>query len=315
MHAFVLAYLCAGLSISFFFGVPSEFVPVRYALYVAQGFGLAAVVLCGLCALISGEPFAALRRMWLAAPRHLPSILLVASLTLHLGVFTALKTQMPDITPFFADVHLASLDEWIHGSAPWEHTTGILPASFTTIAMAVYYGVWGLLLPGGVLACLFLPQLRAVRSQYLWTHLLMWPVLGNVVAGVALSAGPIYYAQVTGDHVRFAGLAAFLEQALPSFAKEGVQILWRAHVSGEIVPAAGISAFPSLHLANATLIVLLVWRFGLWVRVTALLFCAAILFLSVHLGWHYAVDGYFSIAATVALWHLIGVVRGKTIAK
>jgi hypothetical protein len=39
---------------------------------------------------------------------------------------------------------------------------------------------------------------------------------------------------------------------------------------------------------------------------TAAGFCAVILFGSVHLGWHYAVDGYFSIIATVAIWKIVG---------
>ena len=34
------------------------------------------------------------------------------------------------------------------------------------------------------------------------------------------------------------------------------------------------------------------------------LFCALILFLSVYLGWHYAVDGYFSILALTGIWQL-----------
>jgi hypothetical protein len=38
----------------------------------------------------------------------------------------------------------------------------------------------------------------------------------------------------------------------------------------------------------------------------ALLLLAIILAGSVQLGWHYALDGYFSIAATAGIWKAVG---------
>ena len=56
--------------------------------------------------------------------------------------------------------------------------------------------------------------------------------------------------------------------------------------------------------------VLLARRAHRWLMVAAIAFCAVVLFGSVHLGWHYAVDGYFSIAATVVIWKIVGYVLG-----
>jgi hypothetical protein len=139
--------------------------------------------------------------------------------------------------------------------------------------------------------------------QYLWTYVLAWPLLGNVVAGAVMSAGPVYYGLVTGD-ARFAGLLDYLGHY--SLAQQWRADLWHSYVTGTAGFGTGISAFPSLHLANATLLVLLASRVHRALMWTAVAFCGVILFGSVHLGWHYAVDGYFSIIATVAIWKAVG---------
>jgi hypothetical protein len=212
--------------------------------------------------------------------------------------------MLPDLQPFYADRALADLDLALHGVDPWRLTTALLPAAATPIACNLYFGVWGLLMPGCLLACVFLPQLRSIRAQYLWSHLLVWPLLGNVVAGMFMSAGPVYYGFVTGDPERFDGLVRYLAH-FPTLA-EGTAFLWHTYVSGQVTPAGGISAFPSLHLANATLFLLLANHIGPVVRWVAMAFLAVVLFMSVHLGWHYAIDGYFSIAATLLLWWAVG---------
>lgn len=119
-----------------------------------------------------------------------------------------------------------------------------------------------------------------------------------------MSAGPVFYENVTGD-ARFAGLLAYLAR---NSGQEWVQVfLWSAYSGAQPgVAGAGISAFPSLHVASATLCVLLAANAHRWLLWIGMAYCAVILFGSVHLGWHYAVDGYFSIAATVLIWKVVG---------
>jgi hypothetical protein len=69
---------------------------------------------------------------------------------------------------------------------------------------------------------------------------------------------------------------------------------------------SGISAFPSLHVAVATLNAIYLWRFGSFLRWFGVAFLIAIQLGSVHLAWHYGVDGYASILATPLIWMLAG---------
>jgi hypothetical protein len=311
-HAYVALYAVVGLVIGLSAGVPDKFAPLTYAYYSLPLAFFAIIIGGGIWALWSREPFATIRRAlsMLREPEAIAASLLFVSLSVHMGVFTSLKTMLTDITPFYADRVLADLDELLHGSAPWRYTTALLPTDLTVVVCRIYFGAWGLLLPFCLLACLFAPKLRPVRAQYLWTHLLVWPLLGNIVAGAAMSAGPVFYGLVTGDGARFGGLIQYLSHFTP--LSEGTAYLWQTYASGRASPAGGISAFPSMHLANATLFVLLARQLSQRLMWAAVVFCGVILFCSVHLGWHYAIDGYVSILATLGVWWTVGRVLRRT---
>jgi len=306
LHAYVAAYALAGLMTAVLAGAPHKFVPLTYVVYSLPLALFAAIVGGGIWALWSREPFAALRGALHRArePQVLAALLLFASLCVHMGVFTSIKTLLPDLSPFHADRALADFDEALHGAAPWQYTTALLPPEATRLICPIYFGVWGLLVPAALLACLLLPRLRPVRAQYLWTHLLAWPLLGNAVALCAMSAGPMFYGLVTGDTARFGELLRYLDHFPP--LRDGAGYLWKTYTSGQPSVATGISAFPSMHLANATMFVLLAMRVGRAWMWGAIAFCAFVLFASVHLGWHYAIDGYFSIGVTLLLWWAVG---------
>ena len=47
------------------------------------------------------------------------------------------------------------------------------------------------------------------------------------------------------------------------------------------------------------------WRYGRAARVFFTAFAVLVFIASVHLGWHYAIDGYAGVAITWALWSLM----------
>lgn len=65
-----------------------------------------------------------------------------------------------------------------------------------------------------------------------------------------------------------------------------------------------------MHVAQAVLVVLLARHAGTWMFAVAVAVCGVILVGSVLLGWHYAVDGVFSVAATLLIWRVVGRVLG-----
>ena len=63
---------------------------------------------------------------------------------------------------------------------------------------------------------------------------------------------------------------------------------------------------PSMHVASSFLFVLLCWRVQRLLGWLMTGFLVLILIGSVHLGWHYAVDGYLALALTWPIWRLAG---------
>ena len=84
------------------------------------------------------------------------------------------------------------------------------------------------------------------------------------------------------------------------------QFLWDSFTSGELVTGAGISAMPSMHVVTSLLIALVCWRISRPLGVAMVIFLVVILIGSVHLGYHYAIDGYAAIVITLAIWSGVG---------
>ena len=235
---------------------------------------------------------------WFAAG----ACLCLALSVLH-GTYTSTKSIAPDLLPFRYDVLLADLDHALHGADPWTLLTWLNP--LTDAIQPLYSVVWILMLVLVTTFAVTSAPVKTLKAQYSWSFFLCWVVLGNLLSSMTLAAGPAFYARVVGSD-RFAGLTAHLVQHDGSLSAHRLQnLLWNAYSDSSAGFASGISAFPSMHLSMVTLFTLYGFRINIWVGAAFLTYAFVILLASVHLGWHYAIDGYFSIMATFLLWKLV----------
>lgn len=247
-------------------------------------------------------------------PQALVSIFVAST---FLAVFSMIKTTMPYILPFWADPFMAEADRLLHfGQDPWRIAHALSGWISPETANLIYLNGWigpAMFLP--VLLILLDPDADRVR-RYTWLYAFVWIGLGNVLALAFLSAGPVYIDRLH-DGAGFAGLT----EALGASGIAGSPIgrvqdnLWTLYEQGRMGAGSGISAFPSVHVGMASVVALYVferWRVLAPVSVTVV---ALFLFLSVYLGWHYAVDGYASIALVGLAWAAMrrrAAVRGTT---
>lgn len=83
-------------------------------------------------------------------------------------------------------------------------------------------------------------------------------------------------------------------------------MLWQAYAAGGPAERAGISAMPSLHISMVVLMAILGFRTRPALGIAFSVFAVFTFLGSVHLGWHYAIDGYVSLVATLLIWKLAG---------
>jgi hypothetical protein len=137
--------------------------------------------------------------------------------------------------------------------------------------------------------------------------MLVWVVVGNVLAGPFMSAGPAFYAQVTGDTARFAEQMAFLARGRDwaNSAASYQEYLWALYSHGLTGFGSGISAFPSVHVGLIMLNALFLWDFSRRLGLIAFAYVGFVVASSVYLAWHYAIDGYAAIAVVLVIHYAL----------
>lgn len=231
-------------------------------------------------------------------------IILMAGLTVFQGTFTTIKTALPELFGGFPHDRIqADIDAALFfGIDPWRllHAVG----GNAVVRMVVefnYNVVWFALCYGALFFVATSPRADGIRTRYLAMFLFVWIVCGNILAGLFLSAGPAFYGEVTGDHLRFADQLAFLAEGNWRNSAAAYQsYLWSLHDSGMRGIGGGISAFPSVHVALVTMNALFVFEVSRRWGLAAFAYVAFILASSVYLGWHYAIDGFASIVVVAA---------------
>jgi PAP2 superfamily len=247
------------------------------------------------------RPLAFLRKLvWRERAWLLRTVLFFALIEPAMTAFSILKASIPKFVPFYADPWFLAADRALFGGDPWLLTHGLI-GPFGTMVIDRIYILYFVAL---VVVMVWLCTTRDMRFQVrgLLTFVAIWLLLGVVLATASASVGPIFHGQFYHDPT-FDPLLARLRTIDAVHHLKALDIAEWLSRSGDGI-GAGISAMPSLHVGKVWFAFILVrHRFGWnWITWATLAFALAMFVGSVHLGWHYAVDGIVSIVLVMLLW-------------
>lgn len=244
-------------------------------------------------------------RLHLRLMRGAPMLL---ALVIFLPAFSAMKSAIPLFNEYAWDDTWIALDSAIHGTDPWRLLQPAFGYPIITSAISAFYHLWILLIyAGGAYFC-FLQDNRELRARYFIAYFGCWAILGVATATAFASVGPCFLGPLLDDQ-RFAEQMAYLRSADEEFPimvlfVQDQLVAW--HQSGNHGLGRGITAMPSMHVSVAFLFFLAVRQVSRRAGMFFGAFCLIVMIGSVHLAYHYAVDGYVSIAATLLIWMAAG---------
>ncbi|WFL77874.1 phosphatase PAP2 family protein [Altererythrobacter arenosus] len=244
-------------------------------------------------------------RLWKGIVIGLPPIV---ALAFYMPSFSLIKSSIPLINDYGWDARFIEWDRALHGDDPWRILQPILGFPIITSILAKLYHAWFLLIYFGSMYFAFLVEDRRLRYRYLFSYFVMWTIGGMAMAVGFASVGPCFLEPVFGS-------TYFSEQMRYLYAANDIYPVDVLEVQQEILNwyetknyglGRGISAMPSMHVALAFLFFLGIrrvsklagWFFGI--------FAFLIQIASVHLGYHYAIDGYVSIVLVGGVWWAMG---------
>jgi PAP2 superfamily len=247
---------------------------------------------------------------FLTAERIAAALPVLLLYPVFISASTGLKAVIPAIQPFAWDAQFAAWDSFLHGGRqPWEWLQPLFGRPYATDVIDQLYLGWFYV--GGIMLFWQMLSLRRprLRMQFFLSIVLIWILLGNVAAIVLSSAGPCYYGRVTGLPDPFAPLIDYLQGAddvVFLWALLVQEELWKTYLDPSAGVLHGISAMPSLHVTAAFCYTLLGFAVSRRLGLALGLFTVAILIGSVHLGWHYAIDGYAGMLGAYVIWRTVG---------
>jgi len=157
--------------------------------------------------------------------------------------------------------------------------------------------------------------LNELRQTYMLSFLAGFVVIGMIGASAMHSAGPVFDGVLYGDGGTFGPLMDGLQIQLaegggPVYADPIRQYLLHMHNGQTVQMGAGISAMPSMHMVWVFLWVFAAWNLSHILGLIMALYAGIIWIASVHLGWHYFVDGLVSLVMIGIIWRVAGHIVG-----
>jgi hypothetical protein len=212
-------------------------------------------------------------------------------IAVQMAVLCWTKIMLPLANPFWADPLLANIDHAVFRVDSWRVAKSSFGWAATTIDGA--YATWILVKFVTIAIILALPESRKKTQVILAYFLIMaCTALGQYLLS---SGGPLFYARL-GFGDRFSALP------IEPWVRATGAYLWTDYLRAGGDVGTGISAMPSLHVAIALWVALVMRAYVPRWAFFGFGYFALILIGSVLLGWHYAADGVAAIAITLICW-------------
>lgn len=242
---------------------------------------------------------------WTMVARHAP---IVIALCIFMPVFSAMKSAISLFATYSWDGIFTSWDRYIHNGDAWEMIHPLVGFPAATFILNLFYNFWIVVIYAGTVFFALRLQSPALRQRFLISYFACWTILGIVGAISLASVGPTFVEPLLGQH-HFDPLTAYLNNAnryYPIFSLGVQEGLVERYYASDVGLGAGISAMPSMHVSKAFIFFLAMRHVSRAAAAALGLFVVIIMVSSVHLGYHYAIDGYVSIVLTLVIWTLSG---------
>lgn len=245
--------------------------------------------------------------------RSLQALPIIVTAIIFLVTFSAIKSAIPLFNEFHWDDEFIVMDQQIHGGDPWRLLQPILGFPIVTALLAAFYHLWLLLVYVGTIWLAIYAEDRALRIRYFLSFFLSWAVIGVALATAFASVGPCFLFPIMGD-AHFLDQMAYLHSAnehFPIMVLDVQAMLLEGYETGNFGLGRGITAMPSMHVALAFVFFLAMCKVNRVAAILSFIFLVLIMLGSVHLAYHYAVDGYVSIAVAALIWLFSGSVADR----
>jgi hypothetical protein len=236
-----------------------------------------------------------------------PELLLVRALPVFIYLFLimsaygGLKVHIGDLNDYSWDRALAELDNTLFfGTDPWTVVHTVFPGVIWAKIFNVFYHLWFFVMFGIWFWVAGMPGNDRSRVGFLFASGFCWALGGILIATAFASVGPCYYERLLGDP-RFSDLMHRLRH-YDLMAVAVQDEWWDLFVTKSNGVGAGLSAFPSMHCAYATLFAIFGYSRSRTLGWMLAIFAAFIYVGSIYLGWHYGIDSIAGIAVGIGSW-------------
>ncbi len=244
-----------------------------------------------------------LRAIMFDSERLLSGLFAMLLVSVFSSTFVIIKDLIPVMNMFAWDPQFAALDRSLHGGTdPYLLQMPLFGTPYATTFINLVYNLWFIVLYFVVFMASFDRKHTVRRNTLLISFVLIFTIGGNFLATVFSSAGPVYYQYFGyGDH--FLPLLETLKDFSafsPVWALDTHEMLLDGYINNG--PMKGISAMPSMHVAIAVMLAIYGFHCRRWAGWLLVVYALLIQLGSVHLAWHYAIDGYAGAVLAAGCW-------------